>query len=104
MLINKSTKIDVGDIIGFKLVNGDEIIAKVEEITPTGWKLSSPCTVIPSPQGLGLMQSMFSMKEKSTVELDRSHAMLFAPVDERLQNHYQETVSPLSLPKKGIIT
>lgn len=104
MLINKSSKVDVGDIMGFKLVNGDEIIAKVEELIPNGWRVSAPCTVIPSPQGLGLMQAMFSMREKSLIDLDRSHVMMMAPVDDRLQDHYNQTVTPIVVPKKGIIT
>jgi hypothetical protein len=47
-------------IVSFKLVNGDEIVAKIVEESHDGFTLSKPCTVMPSQQGLGLMQSLFT--------------------------------------------
>ena len=31
-----------GEIIAFKLVNGDEIVAKIVETKPTGWIVHKP--------------------------------------------------------------
>ena len=44
-------------IVSFKLVNGDEVVAKVVEDTATHYVVSKPCTVVPSQKGLGLIQS-----------------------------------------------
>ena len=101
MLIDTSKNVAAGDIRGFKLVNGDEIVARIEKVLDNGWSISSPCTIIPSPQGLGLRQSMFSMKEGAEIELDKSHVMMSAPVDPKLEDHYKQTTSNIALPKKG---
>jgi hypothetical protein len=48
MLIQKGY--DAGSIVCFKLVNGDECIAKVVEDTADAYVVSRPCTVVPSSQ------------------------------------------------------
>lgn len=101
MLLPKSYK--EGDIISFKLVNGDEIVAKIIEQTATGWKVSRPCTVIPSPQGIGLMQSMFSADINTDVELKSEHVMMHAPVIRQLEDHYIQTTTGIQTVSKGPI-
>jgi uncharacterized protein YijF (DUF1287 family) len=46
MLINKQSSYSNGDIVSFKLANGDEIIAEVVEVTDTGWIVKKPCVVV----------------------------------------------------------
>jgi hypothetical protein len=103
MLVSK--KFAAGDVVSFKLVNGDEIIAKVEEETDSGYSISTPCTVVPSPQGLGLIQSLFSANEKATCTLSKSHVMFCAESIEQMKTHYLKTTTGIELiPKQGIIT
>ena len=75
MLINK-TNYAVGEIVAFKLVNGDEIVAKIVDQTGFGWTIHKPCTVMPSNQGLGLIQSLFSADINKNVELKAEHVMM----------------------------
>ena len=51
----------------------DEIIAKFVEAQPTGYSISRPCTVIPSPQGMGLVPSLFcgELNNNITLKLTR---------------------------------
>jgi len=103
MLVNK--KYEQDDIVSFKIVNGDEIVAKVVEETDTGYVLSKPCTVMPSQQGLGLMQSLFTGDLNKTIILDKKHVMLSAPTIKDVENHYIKTttgIEPVS--SGGIIT
>ena len=65
MLINKS-RVSEGDIIALKLVNGDEIVAKLVKDNGDSWELDRPCTVMPSAQGIGLIQSLFTADPKIT--------------------------------------
>ena len=58
MLVSKIYS--VGDIVSFKLVTGDEVVARVESIDNDWFEISKPCTVMPSPQGMGLIQSLFT--------------------------------------------
>jgi hypothetical protein len=103
MLISK--KYDANSVVCFKVVNGDEIVARIVEETDTGYVISRPCTVIPSPQGLGLVQSLFSGDINTNVTLNKQHVIIHAPVVKDLENHYIKTttgIQPVS--KGGIIT
>ena len=93
MLLNTSTKYDANTVVAFKLVNGDEIIAKVIDNSMTGWTITRPCTVVPSPQGIGLMQSMFTADINKNIELRTEHVMLHAPVVKEMENHYIQTTT-----------
>ena len=91
------------DIVGFKMVNGDEIVARIVSNTDEGWSVSRPCTVIPGPQGIGLMQSLISADINTEVNLGRQHVMLHAPVIKQMQDHYIQTTTGIQTVSKGSI-
>lgn len=92
-------------IVSFKLVNGDEIVAKILEETADKFTISKPCTVMPSQQGLGLMQSLFTSDLNTNISLAKSHVMLHATTVDAVQNHYIQTTTGIEpVTKGGIIT
>ena len=95
MLVSKS-KFEVEDIVTFKMVNGDEVIAEISEITPDGYLLRRPCLVMPSPQGLGLIQALFSADTDKLVELKHQHIMMKAPTLDQMQKHYLQTTTGIA--------
>jgi hypothetical protein len=101
MLIQKSSKIDVGDIISFKLANGDEIIGKIAEETPTDYVVSKPCLVVPSQQGIGLMQAMFSSDPEASIPISKAHIMMKSATLDKLQQHYIKTTTSLEILPQG---
>lgn len=101
MLIKKSY--DANEIVGFKMVNGDEIVARVISSDTDTWTVSKPCTVIPGPQGIGLMQSLISADINTEVTLGRQHVMLHAPVIKQMQDHYIQTTTGIQTVSKGSI-
>jgi hypothetical protein len=104
MLISNS-RIAAGDVAAFKLVNGDEIVARIAELTETEYVLERPCTVVPSAQGIGLMQSMFTADPKNNINISKQHVMMCAPVIEQMVNHYIQTTTGIQpVTKGGIIT
>jgi hypothetical protein len=103
MLIQKGYQ--PGDVVCFKVVNGDEIVAKIVEITDDSYTISRPCTVVPSQHGLGLLQSLFSGDINTNVTLSRQHIIMHAPVIKDLENHYIKTTTGIEpVTKGGIIT
>lgn len=99
------SKYNKDQIVSFKLVNGDEVVAKIVEQTPAGFEVSKPCLVIPSQQGLGLMQALFTSELNNNVTLEKSHVMLHAPTVEAVQNHYVQTTTGIQpVTNGGIIT
>ena len=103
MLVSNQ-KYTSGDVVSFKLVNGDEVIAKVLEETDGGWSVASPCTVMPAQQGLGLMQSLFSAKEDIKIFLSKSHVLFHGESIEQMRVHYIKTTTGVDvIPKQSII-
>lgn len=103
MLINKGYA--DGDIVCFKLVTGDEIVAKIVVTTSDGYVVNRPCTVIPSNQGLGLMQSLISADINSNVTLKFEHIIMHSTVIADIENHYIRTTTGIQpATKGGIIT
>lgn len=82
-----------GDIIGIKLVNGDEVVCKVVETTEHFLTVSKPLTVLPSQHGIGLVQTLFSMDSDKIVEIGTNHIMIKFPVDTRIRDHYIQTTT-----------
>ena len=97
--------IKLNDIHTFKLVSGEEVIAKVTEIEQDYLVLTNPVSVAPGPQGLGLMQSMFTADPKNNINISKQHVMMCAPVIEQMVNHYIQTTTGIQpVTKGGIIT
>jgi len=101
MLINK--KYDSGDIIAFKVVNGDEIVAKIVEETATEFVVDKPCTVIPSAQGIGLVQSLFTSDQKHSISISKSHVIMHSTVIDQMEKHYIQTTTGIQPVTKGSI-
>ena len=102
MLIDKGYS--AGDIACFKIVNGDEIVAKIVEETDVGFVVNRPCTIIPSQQGLGLMQSLISGDINNNITLNKSHVIMHSSVITDIENHYIRTTTGIQPAKSGIIT
>ena len=103
MLVTNNYEKD--DIVSFKIVNGDEIVAKIVEEIDDAFTIIKPCTVMPSQQGLGLIQSLFTSDLNKSIRLEKRHVMMHAPTVKDVQNHYIKTttgIEPVS--SGGIIT
>ena len=93
------------DIVSFKLVNGDEIIAKIIEETDKEFIVAKPCTVMPSQQGIGLIQSLFTSDLNKNVPLEKRHVMLHSATIDAIKNHYIQTTTGIEpVTTGGIIT
>lgn len=92
-----------GDTVTFKLVNGDEIIAEVVSSTPTGWMIRRPCVVVPSQQGIGLMQALFTGDMDCHIELGRDKVIFQTVTIPEMASHYTRTTTGIEIPSKGMI-
>lgn len=104
MLVSKSS-CEVGDVASFKLANGDEIVAKIAEITGSEYVLERPCVVVPSSQGMVLIQALVSADTKHNININKTHIMMMAPTVDQIVNHYIQTTTGIqTVTKGGIIT
>jgi len=101
MLVSK--KYAEGDIVSFKLVNGDEIVARIGSEDNDGYQIEKPCTVIPSPQGMGLVQSLFTADADAKILLSKIHIIMSAPSIDAMQKHYIKTTTGIEPVTRGSI-
>jgi hypothetical protein len=95
MLINKGYS--EGDIVVFKLANGDECVAKMVEETSEGFTVTKPCTVIPGAKGIALVQSLFTGKLDTRIRIKNEHIIMHSPVVAEVEKYYIETTSGIAL-------
>ena len=102
MLLNKS-KFSAGDIVGLKLVNGDEIIAKLVEFTDGKYLLDRPCSVVGGPKGIGLIQAMFSLDPDKSIIVAEQHVMMTCEAVPQMRDHYFQVTTGIQPVSKGSI-
>lgn len=103
-MLLSSSKYAPGDIVAFKMANGDEILAEIVEQKIGGFLVRRPCVVVPSPQGIGLMQYLFTGRADVNVELKDMHVMAHAESVPEIRAHYMKTTTGIDIPpQKGII-
>ena len=102
MLIDKSSH-SVGDIIGLKLVNGDEVIAKLSEQTDSHYVLEKPCVVVGGPKGIGLIQAMFSLDPEKNIRVKSDHVMMTCEAVTQMRDHYIQVTTGIQPVTKGSI-
>lgn len=92
------------DIVSFKLVNGDEVVAKIVDVTTDSYVVSLPTTVMPSQGGIGLIQSLFTSDLGKDIPILKTHVMMHAATIQEIQNHYIQTTTGIQPVSSGIIT
>lgn len=91
MLISRGYQ--TGDIVSFKLTNGDEIVAKIISTDGESFEIAKPCTIMPGPQGMGLIQSLFTADSDINIQLNKNHVIMHAPSIDQMQKHYIKTTT-----------
>lgn len=103
MLIQKGYQ--EGDVLVFKLVTGEEVVAKFVEENSNGFVVSKPMSVVPSQQGIGLMQAMISADINNNVTLNSATVIMHSPVIDSIKAHYIRTTTGIeTAPTSGIIS
>lgn len=101
MLVSKTY--NEGDIVTFKVVNGDEIIAKIVTENIDSYEIENPATVIQTQQGLGLLASLFTANPKSKTRLLKSHVILHSPTVNPWTTHYIGATTGVEIASAGDI-
>ena len=100
-----TNKYEKDTVVSFKILNGDEIVAKVIDETDDAFIINKPTTVMPSQKGLGLIQSLFTSEIEKNIQLSKQHIMMHSPTVKDVEDYYIQTttgIQPVS--NGGIIT
>ncbi len=102
MLIKKSSY-NEGDIVTFKIVNGDELVATFVSQDEKEFIVTKPTTVVPNGNGIGLMPSLFSCDIDSKFPLLKTHVMLHAQTYDDMARAYTKMTSKIEIAPAGLI-
>jgi len=94
---------DVGQVYTFKLNSGEEVIAKVTEISDNLVSVETPVSVAPGPQGMGLIQSLFTADPDQKIQINMNCVAIHALTDDGVKMKYIEATTGIRVPDKKII-
>lgn len=95
--------ITANEVYTFKLTSGEELIGKVLGQEGDYVYISEPLSVAPGPQGMGLIQSVFTSEEGAKVTLNIKNVTMFTETADAIKQKYIETTTGLSVPSKKLI-
>lgn len=85
-----------GDTVSLKLSSGEEIVSRLEEETPTSFKLSKPMVLIAQAEGLGLAPYMYSVSPTAKFSILTSSVSCIAKTQEEIAKQYISTTSGIA--------
>lgn len=89
----------------FKLVSGEEFVAKVVEVHTDCYIINQPISTVISQQGLQMVPSLFSANLDGDVRLNiNSYSMVAEPREDVADSYRQATTGISVPPRKQIIT
>lgn len=94
---------EVGKVYTFKLNSGEELIAKVVEVTDNIITVIEPVSIAPGREGMQMIPSMFTAEQGSNVTLNINNVSLYAITDDNIKDKYIEATTGIKLPDKKII-
>jgi hypothetical protein len=95
MLFEKSR--EQGDVVTVKLTSGEEIIARFEEETATGIKVSKPMVLSMSQQGVGMMPYLFTVNPNTPIVFNHHAVTVLAVTDEDFGKQYMQATTGIKL-------
>jgi hypothetical protein len=87
----------------FKLNSGEEMVAKVVEVADNYLIVTTPVSIAPGPQGMGLMPSLFTNDQRENVRLNTNSISLVAPTEDQVKMKYIEATTGIQVPTKKMI-
>jgi hypothetical protein len=77
-----------------KIANGDEIVTKVVDIDENGnYIISKPLTVVPGPQGINMINSLFTADPEKHVTINKQQISLIAASRAEVYDSYLEATT-----------
>ena len=97
-------QIENNTVYTFKLLTGEEFVAKVLEQLPDHMIIEHPILTVLSPQGLQMMPALFSANQDKTVRLNNTSWAMIAESREDVRNSWIQATTGIAPVSKQIIT
>ncbi len=97
-------KPEINQVQTFKLLTGEEFVAKILEINPDHMIIEHPIMTVISQQGLQMMPALFSANQEKTVRLNNSSWAMIAETRDDVRDSWIQATTGISPVRRQIIT
>ena len=87
----------VGDTVSFKTVAGEEIIARLTQLSDAKIKVKTPLALTMTEKGLGLVPFTFTVSQDTELELNRTTIVFIAKTEKAMADQYIEKTTGIKL-------
>jgi len=102
MLIEKT--ISKGDVVSFKLASGEEVVAKIDQLTDDKYIVTKPLMLTMSEKGLALAPFMFTIEPLAKIEFNASNILCVTKTEKQMASQYIATTTGLAMPPQPSVT
>jgi len=82
-----------GDTVSFKLISGEEVVARIDDIKDNSYLIHKPLTLMQGPKGLVLGQFMMTGDPLSNIVLPKSSITCMTKTQEDMAKQYIEVTT-----------
>ena len=86
-------KVELDQVYTIKIANGDEIVAKIIGEDSETYTVTKPLSVVPGPQGINMIHSLFTADPEKSVRLNKTQVSLMAPSRDEVCDSYLEATT-----------
>ena len=97
-------KLETNNIYTFKLNTGEELIARIVEISPDHMIIEHPILTVISQQGLQMMPGLFSADLGQNVRLNNASWAMIAETRQDVRDSWIQATTGIAPVRKQIIT
>lgn len=97
-------KPEINTVYTFKLLTGEEFVAKILEINADHMIIEHPIMTVISQQGLQMMPALFSANQDKSVRLNNSSWAMIAETRDDVRDSWTQATTGITPVRKSIIT
>jgi hypothetical protein len=86
-------RVELDQIYTMKIANGDEMVAKIVEQDDATYTVIKPLTVVPGPQGINMIHSLFTANPDKSVTINKLQVSCIAVSRDEVQDSYIEATT-----------
>lgn len=86
-------KIELNQVYTLKISNGDEIVAKIVAEDEHTYTVVKPLTVIPGPQGINMLNSLFTANPDKNVTINKQQVSVIGQSRDEVCDSYLEATT-----------
>lgn len=95
MLIERA--LSSGDVVTLKLFNGEELVARFEEETDQGFKISKPMVIAMGPNGPGLIPYLFTVNPSKSITVDKRAVTVAVATEKQFADQYLSSTTSIQM-------